>query len=222
MTEHNKIPDKIIGRLPQYYAQLKKLLKKDEKYISSDKLAELMGFSSSLIRRDLSHFGSFGKKSYGYDIKSLHKNIAEILGFYREKKMVIMGAGFLGRALANNDNYQERGYNIAALFDNDPAIIGLEFNNVKVLDVELAPEFIQENNIEVAALAVPSEAAQQVTDEIIKAGIKAIWDFTETPLETPENIIIIEQNMNDGLCKISCRLLEKKIENQEPDLVNNT
>lgn len=222
MSDYIEIPDKIISRLPQYYVQLKKLLKKDEKYVSSDKLSDLMGYSSSLIRRDLSHFGSFGKKSYGYDIHSLHENISEILGFYRKKNMIIMGAGFLGRALANNDNYEERGYKVKALFDKDPAIIGLEFNGVKVLDVELAPRFIKENNIEVAALAVPSSEAQQVINNITRAGIKAIWDFTETPLETSDDTIVIEQNMNDGLCKISCRLLERNFKNQETEYINNT
>ena len=222
MTKHSEIPDKIISRLPQYYVQLKKLLKKDEKYISSDKLADLMGFSSSLIRRDLSHFGNFGKKSYGYDIKCLHENISEILGFSRKKNLIIMGAGFLGRALANNDNYQERGYNVRALFDKDPAIIGLEFNGIKVLDIDLAPQFIKKHDIAVAALAVPSSAAQQVTDTITRAGVKAIWDFTETPLETSDDTILIEQNMNDGLCKISCHLLAKNDKNREKEYVNNT
>ncbi len=209
MSGQKEIPDKIINRLPHYYVQLKRLLQKDKQYISSEKLAELMGYSSSLIRRDLSHFGSFGKKSYGYDIHCLHEEIAQILGFSRKKKMVIMGAGFLGRALANNDSYQERGYEVLAMFDVDPAIIGLEFNNIKVLDLELADQFIRENDIEVAALAVPSDSAQTVADMVLKAGVKALWDFTETPLEVPEDAILIEQNMNDGLCKISCRLMEQ-------------
>ena len=107
------------------------------------------------------------------------------------------------------DSYQERGYEVLAMFDVDPAIIGLEFNNIKVLDLELADQFIRENDIEVAALAVPSDSAQTVADMVLKAGVKALWDFTETPLEVPEDAILIEQNMNDGLCKISCRLMEQ-------------
>ncbi len=209
MSDKSQIPDKIISRLPQYYVQLKRLLEKDCQYISSEKLAEQMELSSSLVRRDLSHFGSFGKKSYGYDIHCLHEKIASILGFNRDKNMIILGAGYLGRALAHNDSYEERGYQVLALFDVDPAIIGLEFNNTTVLDVDLAPEFIAEQEVMVAALAVPSEAAQEMADMAVNSGVQAIWDFTETPLETPQDIIHIEQNMNDGLCKISCRLMDR-------------
>ncbi|MFN2363994.1 MAG: redox-sensing transcriptional repressor Rex [Halarsenatibacteraceae bacterium] len=208
MPETKNIPDKIIQRLPQYYVQLKKLLSDDTEYISSEKLSNIMGFSSSLIRRDLSHFGSFGKKSYGYDINCLYETISKILGFSKNKRMIIIGAGFLGRALANNKSYRERGYELIGIFDKDPAIIGLEFNGLKVMDIEFIQGFIKQHNVQVAALAVPSDEAQQVANLLIEAGIEGIWDFTETPISTPENIILVEQNMNDGLCKLSCRLMQ--------------
>ena len=205
-----EIPDKIIRRLPHYYVQLKNMMKNNIDYVSSEQLAKIMGFSSSLIRRDLSHFGQFGKKSYGYDVHCLYENLQQILGFGCEKTMVIVGAGFLGRALANNKSYSERGYTLKGIFDKDPAIIGLEFNNLKVMDIELAPDFISQHGIDVATLAVPAEEAQEAADLLVKAGIKGIWDFTETPVEVPDEIILIEQNMNDGLCKISCKLAQKK------------
>ncbi len=205
-----EIPDKIIRRLPHYYVQLKYMMKKDIEYVSSEQLAKIMGFSSSLIRRDLSHFGQFGKKSYGYDVHCLYENLQQILGFGYEKTMIIVGAGFLGRALANNKSYSERGYILKGIFDKDPAIIGLEFNDIKVMDIELAPDFISEHEVDVAALAVPAESAQETADMLVNAGIKGIWDFTETPVEVPGNIILIEQNMNDGLCKISCKLVQKR------------
>ena len=204
------IPDKIIRRLPHYYIQLKNMMQKDIEYVSSEQLARIMGFSSSLIRRDLSHFGQFGKKSYGYDVNCLYENLQLILGFGYEKTMIILGAGFLGRALANNKSYSERGYVLKGIFDKDPAIIGLEFNDIKVMDVELAPDFISRLEIDVAALAVPAEEAQKTAEMLVRAGIKGIWDFTETPVEVPDDIILIEQNMNDGLCKISCKLAQKK------------
>lgn len=208
MPKTKDIPDKIIQRLPQYYVQLKKLLTTNTEYISSEQLSKIMGFSSSLIRRDLSHFGSFGKKSYGYDINCLFETISKILGFSKNKRMIIIGAGFLGRALANNKSYLERGYELIGIFDKDPAIIGLEFNGLKVMDIEFINSFIKQHNVHVAALAVPSDEAQNVADLLINAGIKGIWDFTETPISTPENIIVVEQNMNDGLCKLSCRLMQ--------------
>ena len=209
MPETKDIPDKIVQRLPHYYVQLKKLLSDDTEYISSEKLSKIMGYSSSLIRRDLSHFGSFGKKSYGYDIRCLYDTISKILGFSKNKKMIIIGAGFLGRALANNKSYKERGYELIGLFDKDSAIIGLEFNGLQVMDIEFAPGFIKQNDVEVAALAVPSDEAQKTANLLIKAGIKGIWDFTETPISIPDDIILVEQNMNDGLCKLSCRLMHK-------------
>ncbi|MBF8437911.1 redox-sensing transcriptional repressor Rex [Halanaerobiaceae bacterium Z-7014] len=215
MPDTKDIPDKIIQRLPHYYVQLKKLLSDDTEYISSEKLSKIMGYSSSLIRRDLSHFGSFGKKSYGYDINCLYETISKILGFSSNKKMIIIGAGFLGRALANNKSYKERGYELIGLFDKDPAIIGLEFNGLQVMDIEFAPGFIKQNQVEVAALAVPSDEAQKAANLLINSGIKGIWDFTETPISVPDDIILVEQNMNDGLCKLSCRLMQKSNECSE-------
>lgn len=214
MIKRKDIPEKIISRLPQYYAQLKKLLSADEEYISSDQLAKLMGYSSSLIRRDLSYFGNFGKKSYGYDVNCLYENISKILGFANDKTIIIVGAGYLGRALANHESYKERGYQLIGLFDKDSALIGLKFRGLEVKDIKTAPHFIKANQVDIAALAVPGEEAQQVSDLLVNAGIKGIWDFTENPISVPEEIIHIEQNMNDGLCKISC-LLTKKICNSE-------
>ena len=200
------IPNIIVKRLPVYYKHLKKLKKSTKEYISSEELAELTGFSSSLIRKDLSYFGSFGRKSYGYDIYCLFQELNIIMGFNYSKKLIIVGAGHLGQALIYNKGYQERGYKLEAIFDKNPQIIGLYLNEFEIRNVEEIIEFVKKEKIDIAALTVPGGAAQKTTDLLVEAGIKGIWDFTEVPLKVPEDVLLEEQHINEGLCKLSCKI----------------
>jgi redox-sensing transcriptional repressor len=211
-----KIPDIIISRLPIYFKHLKKLQKSSKEYISSEELSQLTGFSSSLIRKDLSYFGTFGRKSYGYDIYCLFQQLNIIMGFNYQKNLIVVGAGHLGQALAYNKGYEERGYKLKGIFDQNPKLIGLYLNDIIVKSVNDMDEFIKKENIDIAALTVPGGAAQNITDRLVAAGIKGIWDFTEVPLTVPEDVILEEQNINEGLCKLSC-VLNKEF-NQETDL----
>lgn len=208
-----QIPDIIIGRLPVYYQYLKNLQNSPKEYISSEELAELTGFSSSLIRKDLSYFGTFGRKSYGYDIYCLFQQINIIMGFNYKKKIIIIGAGHLGQALAYNKGYLERGYNLIGIFDKNPQLIGLYLNDIEVKNVSELESFMENNNIDVAALTVPGGAAQKITDRLVAVGIKAIWDFTEVPLKVPDEVLMEEQLINEGLCKLSCKMNQKRFNN---------
>lgn len=207
--DKKEIPKIILSRLPFYYQHLKDLQKSEKEYISSEELAKLTGFSSSLIRKDLNYFGSFGRKSYGYDISCLFQQINIIMGFNYNKKLVLIGAGHLGKALAYNKGYLERGYKLTAIFDKDPQLIGNEINEITIRNINNLEEYIKDNRVEVAALAVPGKAAQKITDHLVAAGIKAIWDFTEVALKVPDNVLIEEQLINEGLCKISVKLNQK-------------
>jgi len=200
----DEIPDIIISRLPVYYKHLKQLQKSAKEYISSEELSKLTGFSSSLIRKDLSYFGTFGRKSYGYDIYCLFQQLNIIMGFNHKKSLVIVGAGYLGQALAFNKGYQERGYTLKSIFDKNPKLIGLYLNDIKVKPVSEMDEFVRSENIDIAALTVPGGAAQNITDRLVAAGINGIWDFTEVPLKVPDNVHLAEQNINEGLCRLSC------------------
>ncbi|ADQ15585.1 redox-sensing transcriptional repressor Rex [Halanaerobium hydrogeniformans] len=200
------IPDIIVKRLPVYFKHLKKLKKSTKEYISSYELAELTGFSSSLIRKDLSYFGNFGRKSYGYDIYCLFQELNIIMGFNYTKKLIIVGAGHLGQALIYNKGYQERGYELKAVFDKNPKLIGLYINEFEILNIEQMLKFVKKEEIDIAALTVPQGAAQKITNLLIEAGIKGIWDFTEVPLKVPEDVLLEEQHINEGLCKLSCKI----------------
>jgi redox-sensing transcriptional repressor len=213
--ELNNIPDIIISRLPVYYQHLKNLQNSSKKYISSEELAELTGFSSSLIRKDLSCFGTFGRKSYGYDIYCLFQQISIIMGFNYKKKVIIIGAGHLGQALAYNKGYTERGYKLVAIFDKNPKLIDLVINDIEIQSINNLENFMEENKIDVAALTVPGAAAQKITDRLVAAGIKAIWDFTEVPLKAPDDILLEEQLINEGLCKLSVKMNQLQMDDSE-------
>lgn len=206
----NEIPGIIINRLPFYYQHLKSLQNSSKKYISSEELAELTGFSSSLIRKDLSYFGTFGRKSYGYDVYCLFQQINIIMGFNYSKKLVLIGAGHLGQALAYNKGYFERGFELISIFDKNPNLVGLVINDIEVQNINNLENFAEKNSIDVAALAVPGAAAQKITDRLVAAGIKAIWDFTEVPLKVPDDILVEEQLINEGLCKLSIKMNQQK------------
>lgn len=207
----DKIPEIIISRLPVYYQYLKSLQNSNKEYISSEELSELTGFSSSLIRKDLSYFGTFGRKSYGYDVYCLFQQVSIIMGFNYKKKIIIIGAGHLGQALAYNKGYLERGYKLISIFDKNPKLVGLVINDLEIQNIDNLESFIENNKVDVAALTVPGAAAQKITDRLAAAGIKAIWDFTEEPLNVPDDILLEEQLINEGLCKLSVKMNQQRI-----------
>ena len=213
--ETNDIPEIIVSRLPIYYQYLKNLQNSAKEYVSSEELAELTGFSSSLIRKDLSYFGTFGRKSYGYDVFCLFQQINIIMGFNYKKKIIIIGAGHLGQALAYNKGYTERGYELVSIFDKNPNLIGLVINDIEVKSINNLENFIENNKVDVAALSVPGTAAQKITNRLVDSGIKAIWDFTELPLEVPDDVILEEQLINEGLCKLSVKMNQIRINDSE-------
>jgi len=211
----DKIPDIIISRLPVYYQYLKSLQNSTKEYISSEELAELTGLSSSLIRKDLSYFGTFGRKSYGYDVYCLFQQISIIMGFNYKKKIILIGAGQLGQALAYNKGYLERGYELISIFDKNPKLVGLVVNDIEIKNIDNLERFMENNKVDVAALTVPGAAAQKITDRLVAAGIKAIWDFTEVPLDIPDDILLEEQLINEGLCKLSVKMNQQRINESE-------
>src|SRR5512144_2445624 len=134
---------------------------------SSAELAEKLGISSAQIRKDLSHFGEFGKQGTGYQIQFLIDQLRRILKVEREWNVALIGAGAIGTALAHYNGFVDRGFRICMIFDNDPSKIGTFINEFEVYDVARMGELIAANNLVLAMVAVPAEAAQQVTDEVI-------------------------------------------------------
>ena len=198
-TKEN-VSSAVIRRLPRYHRCLGDLLRAGKLRISSRELAEIMDVTASQIRQDLNCFGGFGQQGYGYNIKFLYNKISELLGVNEGFNAVIIGAGKLGRALAATHMFERRGVNRLAMFDVDPSVIGTKIYDVPVYSVEELGSFCREHNVHIGVLTVPKEAAYAVTDIIVEAGVKGIWNFAnmELKLDNP-NVIVENIHLGDSL-----------------------
>ena len=184
----NKIPDIIIGRLPIYLRALQRMAEEGKQTTSSQELGERVGISAAQIRKDISQFGEFGKQGTGYRIPFLTDKLREILKVNRIWDVAVIGAGELGHALANYQGFVNRGFRIAMVFDNDPAKVGQQIGNFTIQDTTALVESIRGAGIQVAMLTVPDSSAQQVTDLLVQAGIKAILNYAPITLSVPEDV----------------------------------
>lgn len=190
-----KIAESTIYRLSRYYRSLGHLIEMGQDTVSSDDLAEMDGITSAQVRKDLSFFGSFGKRGLGYNTRLLRQQIAEILGLTRSWNLGVVGAGNIGRALCDYQEFKRQNFIIKALFDADPDKIGTDYHGVKVYDYHKMPELIKELNIEIGVIAVPAERAQEVTDKLVESGIKAILNFAPRSIKVPEDVKVRYENM---------------------------
>ncbi|MEZ4517423.1 MAG: redox-sensing transcriptional repressor Rex [Chloroflexota bacterium] len=187
----NQIPDIVIGRLPLYLRELNRMVQEPDRVTaSSHELAERLGISSAQIRKDLSHFGEFGKQGTGYHIQYLIDRLTEILHLTQEWPVVVVGAGFLGHALASYRGFQHRGFHITAVFDNDPEKIGKEVGGLVIQDSANLEAAVREAGIQMAILSVPAAVAQDITDKLAAAGVKAILSYAPVSLNPPDGVII--------------------------------
>lgn len=185
----NAIPDIVISRLPIYLQALGRLAEQGHKVTtSSQELGELLGISSAQIRKDLSHFGEFGKQGTGYHISYLHNQLQRILKLDQEWPVALVGAGFLGHALASYGGFRPRGFRVAWIFDSDPAKIGLEIGGVIVQNVAELEETLQREGTQIAIIAVPAAAAQETADRLVEAGVTAILTYAPITLAVPDRV----------------------------------
>ncbi|HHY93169.1 MAG TPA: redox-sensing transcriptional repressor Rex [Firmicutes bacterium] len=198
----------VIRRLPKYYRYLGELVERKVERISSQTLADMMGISASQLRQDLNHFGEFGQQGYGYRVEDLYQEIGRIIGLEKEYNMIIVGAGNLGQALANYPNFGKRGFILKGVFDVNPKLIGLRLRDNEIMDIGRLEEFIRANDITIGIITVPKEAAQEVADRLVAAGVKAIWNFAPVDLKVPADVILVNEHLADRLMVISFRLKE--------------
>jgi redox-sensing transcriptional repressor len=185
----SQIPDIVIGRLPIYLRELWRMEREGDRITtSSHELAERLGISSAQIRKDLSHFGEFGKQGTGYHIHYLIDRLTEILHLTHEWPVALVGAGFLGHALASYRGFQRRGFVITCIFDNDPTKVGKTIDTLIVQDVAELEATVKSKNIQIAILAVPADGAQETTDRLVKAGIKSILSYAPVSLVVPAGV----------------------------------
>jgi len=183
-----KIPDIIIGRLPIYLRALQRLSEKGVQTTSSQELGRIVGISAAQIRKDISQFGEFGKQGTGYSIPFLIEKLSNILNVDRVWEVVIVGTGDIGRALANYDGFADRGFLVSMVFDNDPDKVGQKAGDFEILDTANMVEKIKERKIKVAMLTVPATSAQEATDQLVRAGVKAILNYAPISLNVPEDV----------------------------------
>ena len=183
-----KIPDIIIGRLPVYLRALQRLAEKDIHTTSSQELGEIVGISAAQIRKDISQFGEFGKQGTGYAIPFLIEKLQDILKVDRVWEVVIVGMGDIGHALAHYQGFANRGFHVKMVFDNDPKKIGQNIGEFEVFDTALIPEKIKQHKIKLAMITVPASSAQDVAEQLVKAGVKAILNYAPISLNVPEGV----------------------------------
>ncbi len=183
-----EIPDIVIGRLPIYLRTLKQLVSQGREVTSSQELGELLGISSAQIRKDLSHFGEFGKQGTGYNTGFLCAQLEEILKVDCVWPVVLVGAGYLGHALASYNGFENRGFRIVAVFDSDLQKIGNHVGTLQVEPISNVSAIVTQYKCQIAIIAVPANGAQDVADVLVEAGIKSILCYAPTTLTLPKEI----------------------------------
>ncbi len=184
----------VAARLSRYLQVLTQARKMGKSRISSQEIAEYTNINATQIRRDLSAFGKFGKRGVGYNIESLLAEIRKILRTQGQHNIALVGAGRLGQAIASSPIFAEHGINITAVFDSDAEKVGLPIGNTEVYAYGRLAEVVPERNIIVGVLAVPASAAQQAADDLIAAGVKIVFNYSEALLETPADVTVHTSN----------------------------
>lgn len=200
-----KISIAVIRRLPRYYRYLGDLLENDEIRISSKELSKKMGVTASQIRQDLNNFGGFGQQGYGYNVEYLYHEIGKILGLERKHKVIIVGAGNLGQALANYTDFERRGFLVEGIFDINPRLVGMTVRGIEIKDIEEMERVVGEGNIDIAVLTLPKQKAVKVANDLINWGIKGIWNFAPIDLKTKVSSDVVVENvhLSDSLMTLS-------------------
>lgn len=188
MGSSRDIPDIVIGRLPIYLRALSFMAAAGQEITSSAEMAGKLGISSAQIRKDLSHFGEFGKQGTGYRISYLQEQLKKILKVDREWDVALVGVGDLGHALARYGGFQDRGIHIVLAFDKDPLKIGGQVGELIIQDIAHLPDLITQYHVQVAMLTVPAKDAQAMAELCVKAGVKAILNYAPINLTLPEDI----------------------------------
>jgi redox-sensing transcriptional repressor len=198
-----KISDSTISRLSRYYRTLGRLIEKKVKTVSSDEIAEIDGVTSAQVRKDLSFFGTFGKRGLGYNTIDLQNNIGTILGLYKKWNVALVGVGNIGHALVDYQEFKKQGFIIKLILDNDENKIGTFVGNLEVKPFSGAAKYLEEEKIQIAIVAVPANVAQGVVNSLTDSGVKAILNFAPLSLKVKKGVMIKNENMSIELEALS-------------------
>lgn len=209
MSHKSAVSISVIRRLPRYYRFLSELLKEGKTRISSRELSDLMQLTASQIRQDLNCFGGFGQQGYGYNVKDLHEEIANILGLNKIHNCILIGVGNLGEAIANHIDFEKRGFNLIGAFDIKPELIGTKIGSVTIMHSDEIEEFCKKNQPKIAVLCIPKDAAKVIAEKLVKLGIKGFWNFSHFDLTLSYDDIVVENvHLSDSLMTLCYRVNE--------------
>lgn len=204
--DEKSISKAVIRRLPRYYRYLGELLEEGVERISSNELSSKMHVTASQIRQDLNNFGGFGQQGYGYNVPYLYAEIGKILGLDRIHHIIIIGAGNLGQALANYVKFEKRGFKVVGIFDINPVLKGISIRGNEIRMMDELPEFLRENDVQIATLTLPKAYAEETANLLVENGIKAIWNFAHLDLAVPEDVIVENVHLSESLMRLSYNL----------------
>lgn len=210
LSSVKRIADSTVRRLSAYLRFLEDFEQRGLSTISSEELAKRGGTTSAQVRKDLSFFGSFGKRGLGYSVPELAGRLREILGLGREWRVVIVGAGKIGAALVQYRGFRQRGFHVLAAYDNNPEKIGRTLEGIPIRDIDQLETDIPRENPDIVVLTVPSDQAQRVVDRVVKAGVKAILNFAPTQLHAPADVAVKTVNMAMELEGLSFALTNRE------------
>ena len=200
------VSDAVIRRLPGYYRHLRELEAQDVKHISSQQLGERMQLTPSQIRQDINCFGGFGRQGYGYTVTELKEHIGKILGLDHQHRMIVIGAGNMGCAVAQYRSFTREGFEVEAMFDVDPTKVGSRLGNIPIFPMDDLENYLQDHRIDVAVLTLPVAMAQKTLDRVAACGVKAVWNFAPTDLQHPAEMIVVNVHLSDSLQILSYKM----------------
>lgn len=205
-----EISQAVIRRMPRYYRYLGELLDEGIERISSSDLSRRMNVTASQIRQDLNNFGGFGQQGYGYNVQSLYEEIGRILGLDTEHKIIIIGAGNLGQALANYVKFEKLGFVITALFDVNPALKGQSVRGIPIYMLDELDEYCRTHQVDIAALTMPKSKADSIAKKVVELGIHAIWNFAHVDLRIDDKNVVVESvHLSDSLMQLSYNIVKQ-------------
>jgi redox-sensing transcriptional repressor len=190
-----KVADSTVRRLSLYLRFLDDFEGQGVETVSSEALAQRGGTTSAQVRKDLSFFGSFGKRGLGYYVPELAQRLRQILGLGRRYRVAMIGAGKIGSALVQYRGFTQRGFDIVAIFDNDPSKIGTQWNGLTVLPIDRLEQELKSQQVDMAVLVTPGDAAQSVAERVVGQGVKAILNFAPIQLNVPDDVVVKTVNL---------------------------
>ena len=201
----------VIKRLPRYYRFLTELEANGVNKISSTKLAAVMSSTASQVRQDLNCFGGFGQQGYGYSVQNLRAEIGRILGLDNVRGTILLGAGNLGRAIATHLNFEQMGFKLTAIFEKDPKLVGTMLRGIRVMSDDDIDDYIRENRVDTAILALPKDAVEKLIDKLYLLGIRNYWNFSHYDIARRYNDVIVENvHLSDSLMTLCYRINDKE------------